>query len=160
MVYCSYTMAKPFDPPTHHDTNIYTTLTLKIKGNHRCIYLLSWQRESDISRRHGNRIYLRYIPSSWQWGSHMFQCCGNMPGYISGGFHFWSIACMTSSLYYMQFNKCICNLTSEYSFNCGFNFFLICLTWCILKWYISLITWAIGICLIYMPTPSGLRPSG
>ena len=26
---------------------------------------------------------------------------------------FWSIACMTSSLYYMQFNKCICNLTSE-----------------------------------------------
>ena len=43
-----------------------------------------------------------------------------MPGYISGAFHFWSIACMTSSRYYMQFNKCICNLTSDYSFNCGF----------------------------------------
>ena len=61
----------------------------------------------DISRRHGN-------------GGH---CCGNMPGYISGIFHFWSIACMTSSLYYIQFNKCICNLTSEYSFNCGFKIF-------------------------------------
>ena len=46
-----------------------------------------------------------------------------MPGYISGTFHFWSIACMTSSLYYIQFNKCICNLTSEYSFNCGFKIF-------------------------------------
>ena len=56
-------------------------------------------------------------------GSHMSHCCGNMPGYISGVFHFWSIACMTSSLYYIQFNKCICNLTSEYSFNCGFKFF-------------------------------------
>ena len=42
---------------------------------------------------------------------------------------------MTSLLYYIQFNKCICNLTSEYSFNCGFKFFLICLTWYILKWY-------------------------
>ena len=30
---------------------------------------------------------------------------------------------MTSSLYYTQFNKCICNLTSEYSFNCGFKIF-------------------------------------
>ena len=30
---------------------------------------------------------------------------------------------MTSSLYYIQFNKCICNLTSEYSFNCGFKIF-------------------------------------
>ena len=96
---------------------------------------------------------VRYIPSSWQWDifeiylvvmatgvscvpllwqyasswqreSHVSHCCGNMPGYISGTFHFWSIACMTSSLYYMQFNKCICNLTSEYSFNCGFKFFL------------------------------------
>ena len=127
---------------------------------------LSWQRESDISR-HGNGIYSKYIPSSWQryipssWQRGlMSHCCGNMSGYISGTFHFWSIACMTSSLYYIQFNKCICNLTSEYSFNCGFNFFLICLTRYILKWYISLITWAIGICLIYMPTPSGLRPSG
>ena len=53
----------------------------------------------------------------------MSHCCGNMPGYISGAFHFWSIACMTSSLQYMQFNKCICNLTSEYSFNCGLKFF-------------------------------------
>ena len=53
----------------------------------------------------------------------MSHCCGNMPGYISGTFHFWSIACMTSSLYYVQFNKCICNLTSEYYFNCGFKFF-------------------------------------
>ena len=62
-------------------------------------------------------------------GSSMSHCCGNIPGYISGAFHFWSIACMTSSLYYIQFNKCICNLTSEYSFNCGFKNFLICLTW-------------------------------
>ena len=84
----------------------------------------------NISRCHGNesQIYsvvmaTEYIPSSWQQGSHMSHCCGNMPGNISGAFHFWSIACMTSSLYYMQFNKCICNLTSEYSFNCGFNFF-------------------------------------
>ena len=46
-----------------------------------------------------------------------------MPGYILGAFHFWSIACMTSSLYYMQFNKSIRNLTSEYSFNCGFKIF-------------------------------------
>ena len=105
---------------------MYTTLTLKIKGNHRCIYLIypvvmatgvryilsSWQRE-----------YLRYIPLSWQRGSHMSHCCGNMPGYISGTFHFWSIACMTSSQYYIQFNKCICNLTSEYSFNCLFKIF-------------------------------------
>ena len=127
---------------------IYTTLTLKIKGNHRCIY--------PVVMATG----IRYIPSSLQQGSHMSHCCGNMPGYISGAFHFWSLACMTSSLYYMQFNKCICNLTSEYSFNCGLKIFLICLTWYILKWYISLITWAIGICLIHMPTPSGLRPSG
>ena len=77
---------------------------------------------TDISRCHGNGIYLKYIPSSWQRGL-MSHCCGNMPGYISGTFHFWSIACMTSSLYYIQFNKCICNLTSEYSFNCGFKFF-------------------------------------
>ena len=43
----------------------------------------------------------------------MSHCCGNMPGYILGAFHFWSIACMT-----------ICKLTSEYSFNCEFkNFF-------------------------------------
>ena len=67
-------------------------------------------------------VYI-YIPSSWQQESHMSHCCGNMPGYISGTFHFWSIACMTSSLYYIQFNKCICNLTSEYSFNCGFKIF-------------------------------------
>ena len=79
---------------------------------------------SDISHCHGNGIYLRYIPPSWQRGSHVPHCCGNMPGYISGAFHFWSIACMTSSLYYIQFNKCICNLTSEYSFNCGFKNFL------------------------------------
>ena len=46
-----------------------------------------------------------------------------MAGDISGTFHFWSIAWMTSSLYYIQFNKCICNLTGEYSFNCGFIFF-------------------------------------
>ena len=26
-------------------------------------------------------------------------------------------------VYYIQFNKCICNLTSEYSFNCGFKIF-------------------------------------
>ena len=51
----------------------------------------------------------------------MSHCPGNMPRYISGTFHFWS--CMTSSLYYIQFNKCICNLTSEYSFNCGFTIF-------------------------------------
>ena len=121
---------------------------------------LSWQRESDISRHHGNRIYSRYILSSWQWESDISHCCGNMPGYISVTFHIWSIACMTSSLYYIQFNKCICNLASEYSFNCGFKFFLISLTWYILKWYISLVTWAIGICLIYMPQPDGRRPEG
>ena len=85
---------------------------------------------SDISRSHGNGIYSKYIPSSWQryipssWQRGlMSHCCGNMPGYISGTFHFWSIACMTSSLYCIQFNKCICNLTSEYSFNCGFKIF-------------------------------------
>ena len=83
---------------------------------------MSWQRESDISRRHGNGVYSKYISSSWQRGL-MSHCCGNMPGYISGTFHFWSLACMTSSLYYTQFNKCICNLASEYSFNCGFKIF-------------------------------------
>ena len=46
-----------------------------------------------------------------------------MAGYIPIIFHLWAIACMTSSLYYIQFNKCIYNLTSEYSFNCGFKFF-------------------------------------
>ena len=30
---------------------------------------------------------------------------------------------MTSSLYYIQFNKCINNLASEYSFNVGLKFF-------------------------------------
>ena len=65
---------------------------------------------------------VRYIPSSWQRESHISHCCGNMPKYISGTFHFWSIACMTSSLYYIQFNKCICNLASECSFNYGFKF--------------------------------------
>ena len=39
---------------------IYTTLTLKIKGNHRCIYLIypivmATGYIRDISRRHGNR---------------------------------------------------------------------------------------------------------
>ena len=66
---------------------------------------------------------VRYILSSWHRESHMSHCCDNMPGYISGTFHFWSIACITSSLYYIQFSKCICNLTSEYSFNCGFKIF-------------------------------------
>ena len=80
-----------------------STLTLKIKGNHKCIYL----------------IYSVIMAT----GSHVSHCCGNMPGYISGTFNFWLIACMTSSLYYIQFNKCICNLTSEYSFNCGFKIF-------------------------------------
>ena len=99
----------------HIYIHIYTTLTLKIKGNHRCVYLIY-----PVVMEMG----VRYIPLSWQRGSHMSHCCGNMPGYISGAFHFWSIACMTSSLYYLQFNKCICNLTSEYSFNCRFKFFL------------------------------------
>ena len=116
---------------------IYTTLTLKIKGNHRCIYLIY-----PVVMATG----VSYVQLLWQYA----------------WVHFRSIplACMISSPYYIQFNKCICNLTSKYSFNCGFKFFLICLTWYILKWYISLITWAIGIRLIYMPTPSGLRPSG
>ena len=30
---------------------------------------------------------------------------------------------MTSSLCFIQFNKFICNLASEYSFNCGLKFF-------------------------------------
>ena len=135
----------------HGITITYTTLTLKIKGNHRCIYLIypvvMAMVIRYISRRHGigDQIYpivmaTGYIQDiSWQRGFHMSHCCGNMPGYISGAFHFWSIACITSSLYHIQFNKCICNLTSEYSFNCGLKFFLICLTWYILKWYISLI---------------------
>ena len=88
--------------------------------------------------------------------SDISHCCGNMPGYISGIFHFWSIVSMTSFLWYIQFNKCICNLANEYSFNCGFNFFLIFLTWYILKWYISLITWAIGIFLIHALGPAAL----
>ena len=103
--------------------DIYTTLTLKIKGNHGCIYLIY-----PVIMATG----VRYIPSSWQWdifpsswqrGSHMSHCCGNIPGYISGSFHFWSIACMTSCLYFIQFNKCICNLTSGYSFNCRLKIF-------------------------------------
>ena len=72
---------------------------------------------------HGNRIYLRYIPSSWQQESNISHCCGNIAGYIPIIFHFWAIACMTSSLYYIKFSKCIYNLTSEYSFNCRFNNF-------------------------------------
>ena len=28
------------------------------------------------------------------------------------------------------------------------------------KWYIKVITWALMVCLIYTPSPSGLRPSG
>ena len=30
---------------------------------------------------------------------------------------------MTSSLYFIQFNKCIYNLASDYTFNCGFKIF-------------------------------------
>ena len=66
----------------------------------------------------------------------MSHCCGNMPGYISGTLHFWSIACMIMSLYYIQFNKCICNLTSEYSFNCEFKIFFDLSDMVYLKWYI------------------------
>ena len=116
-------------------SSIYTTLTLKINRNHRCIYLIY-----PVVMATG----VRYILSSWQRESYMSHCCGNMPGYISGPFHFWSIACMTSSLYYIQFNKCICNLTSEYFFILlivGLKCFLIYLMWYILKWYISLISY-------------------
>jgi len=76
---------------------------------------------SDISRRYGNGIYSRYILSSWQRMYDISSCHGNITEYISIMFHFWAVACITSSLYYMQFNN-ICNLTSEY---CGFkkNFF-------------------------------------
>jgi len=42
----------------------------------------------------------------------------------------------------------------------GLNFYLICLTCYVPKWNILLITRTIGICLIYMPSPSGLQPSG
>jgi len=50
----------------------------------------------------------------------MSHCCGNMPGR--------SIPFLVNSIYdkfpiLYEFNKCICNLTSEYSFNCGFKFF-------------------------------------
>ena len=61
-----------------------------------------------------------YILSSWQPESDISHCCGNMAAII---FHFWAIACMTSSLYYIEFNKCINNPASKYSFNCGFKNF-------------------------------------
>ena len=120
---------------------------------------------------------VRYIPLSWQrdiFEIYPVVMATIYPVVMAAGshvpllwqyawVHFRNIPFLVNSMYdkyYIQFNKCICNLTSEYSFNCGFKNFSICLTWYILKWYISLITWAIGICLIYMPTPSGLRPSG
>ena len=95
--------------------DIYTTSTLQIKGNHRCIYLIY-----PVVMATG----VRYIPSSWQQDSDISHCCGNMAGYIVIIFHFWAIACMTSSLYYTRFTKCIYNLTSECSFNCWFKIFL------------------------------------
>ena len=88
---------------------------------------------SDISRCHGNgtQIYpvvmetgyiqdisvimatgVSYVPLLWQYAWVHFR---NIPFLVN--------RCMTSSLYYIQFNKCICNLTSEYSFNCGFKIF-------------------------------------
>ena len=89
-------------------SSIYTTLTLKIKGNHRFIYLIySVVMATGVS----------YVPLLWQYA----------------WVHFRNIPFLVNSMYdkfhilYIQFNKCICNLTSEYNFNCGFKFFLICL---------------------------------
>ena len=36
---------------------------------------------------------------------YMSHCCGNMPGYISGTFHFWSIACITRIIKNLKFKK-------------------------------------------------------
>ena len=58
-------------------------------------------------------IDVRYILSAWQWDifeifslsslreSDISHCCDNMAGYTPIIFHFWALACMTSSLCYM-----------------------------------------------------------
>ena len=76
-----------------------------------------------VSCGHGNGPYSRYIPLPWQ--SDISRCLDNMPEYISVSilFHFWAIACMTNSLYYIRLTNVFVTLKVIIVLIVGLNFF-------------------------------------
>ena len=89
---------------------------------------------SDISRCHGNENQIYPVVMATGYIQDISIVIATGVSYVQllwqyAWVHFRSIPFLVNSMYdkfppyYIQFNKCICNLTSTYSFNCGFKIF-------------------------------------